>query len=52
MPADGLGETDCWLVDSPFTGLKRGRRVDEALLATLVRDAGRYAQGEAEVLHE
>jgi hypothetical protein len=52
VPADGVSETDFWLVDSPFTGLKRGRRVDEAQLAALVRDAGRYAQGEAEMSHE
>jgi hypothetical protein len=52
VPADGVGETDFWLVDSPFTGLKRGRPVDEAQLAALVRDAGQDAQGEAEVLHE
>lgn len=51
VPADGVAETDFWLVDSPFTGLKRGRRVDEAQLAALVRDVGRDAQGEAGGLH-
>ena len=39
VPADGVGETDFWLVDDPFTSLKRGRFVDRAQLYTLVRDA-------------
>jgi len=39
VPADGVGETDFWLVDDPFTGLKRGRLVDRAQLSLLVRDA-------------
>jgi hypothetical protein len=36
---DGVGETDFWLVDDPFTGLKRGRLIDRAQLSLLVRDA-------------
>lgn len=35
----GAGETDFWLVDDPFTSLKRGRLVDRAQLSLLVRDA-------------
>jgi hypothetical protein len=36
VPADGVGETDFWLVDDPFTSLSRGRVVDRAQLALLV----------------
>lgn len=36
---NGGGETDFWLVDDPFTGLKRGRLIDSAQLSLLVRDA-------------
>jgi hypothetical protein len=39
VPADGAGETDFWLVDDPFTSLKRGRLVDRAQLSLLVRHA-------------
>ncbi len=39
VPADGVGETDFWLVDDPFTSLNRGRLVDRAQLSLLVRDA-------------
>jgi hypothetical protein len=39
VPADGVTETDFWLVDDPFTGLKRGRLMDRAQLSTLVREA-------------
>ena len=39
VPADGAGETDFWLVDDPFTSLKRGRLVDRARLSLIVRDA-------------
>jgi len=39
VPADGVTETDFWLVDDPFTSLKRGRLIDRALLSTLVREA-------------
>ena len=38
-PAGGVGETDFWLVDEPFTSLKRGRLIDRAHLSMLVRDA-------------
>ena len=38
-PADGAGETDFWLVDDPFTSLKRGRLIDRAQLSMLVSDA-------------
>ena len=38
-PADGVGETDFWLVEDPFTSLDRGRLVDRAQLSLLVRDA-------------
>lgn len=38
VPADGIGETDFWLVDDPFTSLNRGRLVDRAHLSLLVRD--------------
>jgi hypothetical protein len=36
VPADGVGETDFWLVDDPFTNLNRGRLVDRAQLCLLV----------------
>ena len=39
VPEDGEGETDFWLVDVPFTSLKRGRLIDRARLSLLVRDA-------------
>ena len=38
-PADGVTETDFWLVDDPFTSLKRGRLIDHAHLSKLVREA-------------
>jgi len=37
--AGGVGETDFWLVDDPFTNLNRGRFIDRAQLSQLVRDA-------------
>ena len=39
VPADSVGETDFWLVDDPFTSLKRGRFIDRAQLSLLVRKA-------------
>ena len=39
VPADGVSETQFWLVDDPFTNLNRGRLVDRAQLSLLVRDA-------------
>lgn len=39
VPAGGVGDTDFWLVDDPFTSLKRGRLIDRAQLSMLVRDA-------------
>ena len=36
VPADGVGEADFWLVDDPFTSLKRGRSLDRAQLSLLV----------------
>src|SRR4051794_16573318 len=39
VPANGAGETDFWLVDDPFTNMKRGRLIDRARLSLLVRDA-------------
>ena len=41
--AGGDGNIYFWLVDAPFTDLKRGRRVDCAQLAALLRDGRRYA---------
>ena len=38
-PPDGAGDADFWLVDDPFTSLKRGRLIDRAELSLLVRDA-------------
>ena len=38
VPADGVGETDFWLVDDPFTNVNRGRLMDRAQLSLLVRD--------------
>ena len=39
VPADGAGDVEFWLVDTPFTSLKRGRLMDRAELSLLVRDA-------------
>jgi hypothetical protein len=39
VPADGVSETDFWLVDNPFTSLNRGRAIDRAQLSLLVRGA-------------
>ena len=36
VPAGGAGETVFWLVDEPFTSLKRGRLVDPVQLTQLV----------------
>jgi hypothetical protein len=39
VPAAGDGHVYFWLVDNPFTNLKRGRPLDHAQLALLVHDA-------------
>lgn len=39
VPADGIGDIDFWLVDDPFTSLKRGRLIDRAQLSLLVSRA-------------
>lgn len=39
VPAGGVGEAELWLVDSPFTSLKRGRLIDRPQLSLLVQDA-------------
>src|SRR5215210_6344512 len=36
VPADGVSETDFWLVDDPFTSLNRGRSIDRAQLSLLM----------------
>ena len=36
VPADGVSETDFWLVDDPFTDLSRGRLIDRAQLSLLI----------------
>ena len=36
VPADGVSGTDFWLVDDPFTSLKRGRLIDRAQLSLLM----------------
>jgi hypothetical protein len=38
VPADGLSETDFWLVEDPFTNLNRGRSIGRAQLSLLVQD--------------
>jgi hypothetical protein len=45
VPADGVGATDFWLVDDPFTGLGRGRLLDRAQLSLLVRDGAAAPAG-------
>jgi hypothetical protein len=45
FPAGGVGEVYFWLVDNPFTDMRRGRSINHAQLAALVRDAGPEAQG-------
>jgi hypothetical protein len=39
VPADGVGDAELWLVDSPFTNLKWGRLIDRSQLSLLVQDA-------------
>jgi hypothetical protein len=39
VPPDGAGDTDFWLVETPFTSLSRGRSLDRAELSLLVRAA-------------
>ena len=39
VPADGVSDTDFWLVDGPYTDLNRGRFIDHAQLSLLVRGA-------------
>ena len=39
VPADGVRETDFWLVDDPFTNLNRGQFINRAQLSRLVSDA-------------
>ena len=39
VPADGVTVTEFWLVDKPFTHLKRGKLIDRAQLSLLVQDA-------------
>ena len=36
---DGAGDTDFWLVETPFTSLNRGRSLDRAELSLLMRAA-------------
>ena len=36
VPADGVSETDFWLVEEPFTSLNRGRLIDRAQLSLLM----------------
>ena len=37
VPADGVSDTDFWLVDGPYTDLNRGRLIDREQLSLLVR---------------
>jgi hypothetical protein len=39
VPADGVSDTDFWLVDNPFTNLNRGRSINRTQLSLLVQDA-------------
>ncbi|MFL6334703.1 MAG: hypothetical protein ACJ754_15435 [Pyrinomonadaceae bacterium] len=39
VPAEGAGDTDFWLVETPFISLSRGRSLDRAELSLLVRAA-------------
>ena len=39
VPANGVDDTEFWLVDNPFTSLNRGRSLDRGQLSLLVRDA-------------
>lgn len=36
VPPDGVGDTDFWLVETPYTSLSRGRSLDRAQLSLLV----------------
>ncbi len=39
VPAGDAGDLEFWLVDSPFTSLKRGRLIDQTELSLLMREA-------------
>jgi hypothetical protein len=39
VPADDAGDVEFWLVDTPFTSLKRGRLIDRPQLSLLMQDA-------------
>lgn len=39
VPAGDAGDLEFWLVDSPFTSLKRGRLMERAELTVLLREA-------------
>ena len=39
VPANGVDDTEFWLVDNPFTSLNRGQSLDRGQLSLLVRDA-------------
>ena len=45
VPLNGAGEVYFWLVDEPFTDVKRGQPMAPAQLALLVQEAARHARG-------
>lgn len=45
VPLNGAGEVYFWLVDEPFTDVKRGQPVPHAQFALLVQEAARHTQG-------
>ena len=40
VPPGGAGDADFWMVETPFTSLKRGRTLDRAELSQLLSAAG------------
>ncbi len=45
VPPEGAGDTDFWMVETPFTSLHRGRSLDRAQLSLLVQAASSNRPG-------
>ena len=45
VPLNGASEVYFWLVDEPFTDVKRGQPMAPAQLALLVQEAARHVRG-------
>jgi hypothetical protein len=40
VPEGGAGDTEFWLVENPFTSLKRGRTIGRSQLSLLIQELG------------